>query len=160
MPIDDELIAKLSAASRVEGSELSSQDISQIASAYSTIDGLSDSYRNFKRDTILEEAYRKEGGIDGEFNYVAKFLRQRTELANLEDDELLVLDDQGNQLLVADNGRSRPATPVDLIRELRTSAAGFDSHFAFQGAEESLAPGYEMSPWERLAEQRSKAAMR
>ena len=160
MPIDAGLLARLSAASRAQGSDLSAADISQISMAYETIDNLGSSYSNYKIDTILEEAYRQEGGIDGEYRYVAPMLRQRTQLVNLDDEELLVTDGEGNQALVADNGRSRPATPVDLIRELRDAKEGFNSHFAEGGREEQVAPGMDSSDlgvWERLSMHRERA---
>ena len=159
MPIDAELLAKLGSASRAQGRDLTAQDISQISMAYETIDNLGSAYSNFKQDTILEEAYRQEGGIGGEFKYVAPMLRQRTQLVNLDDEGLLVTDPEGNQLLVADSGRSRPATPVDLIRELRDAQSGFDGHFAEGGREETSTPGMDsdLSPWERLSMAREKA---
>ena len=159
MPIDVELLARLSSASRATGSDLSAADISQISTAYETIDKLGTAYGNYKIDSILERAYSEAGGLDGEFRFVSKFLRDRVELSNLSNEELTVLDQEGNPSLIADSGRSRAATVADLIEELKDASDAFAKHFGYQGKAETSTPGVDndLSPWERLSMAREKA---
>lgn len=110
---------------------------------------------NFRRDVVLQEAFYKNGGFEGEFEAIAHNLHGRVQVQS--DGSIKVLDDKGQPMFV----KGEPATVADLILDMREKHTWFARHFrdntkngfGINGNGQAIAQGQleGLDPWEKVA---------
>lgn len=110
---------------------------------------------NFKRDVLLQEAFYKSGGFEGEFEAIAHNLHSRAQVQ--PDGSIKVLDDKGQPMFI----KGEPATVADLMADMKEKHTWFARHFrdttkpgfGINGTGQQPAPAQleGLDPWEKVA---------